>query len=308
MNRQSNMARILRVGLPMLTAIFLMTLAGARGFAQADGRSENREGPLHGNSPIKPFKIIGNVYYVGLSDQTSYLITTPQGHILLDETYEEGVPYIRKSIEQLGFKVKDIKYLLNVHAHGDHVAGLAGMKELTGAKVLVMDGDAATIANGGKDESKDGQPQWRPVRIDQTIHDGEQVKLGGVTMVAHSTPGHTKGCTSWSTVAEDNGRNYNVVFICSMRVNPGVLLVGNKKYPEIAQDFEKGFAALKNLPCDVFVAAHGNQFGMTERIKRMEQDPKTNPFIDPQGYRDYIVKYEAAFRDELQKQKAAARQ
>lgn len=287
-----------------LLAVMICAFLSVPAFSQDDGRSEDRSGPLHGNHPIKPFKIIGNVYYVGLSDQTSYLITMPQGNFLIDQTWETAVPEIRKSVEQLGFKIKDVKYLLNAHAHGDHVDGLAAMKELTGAKVLVMDGDVPAISNGGEPDSPGGK--WRPARVDQTLHDGDQIKLGGVTMVAHRTPGHTKGCTTWSTVAEENGRKYNVVFICSMRVNPGVKLVNNKSYPNIAADFEKSFATLRTLPCDIFLAAHGNQFGMLERIKRMEQNPRENPFIDPQGYKDYIVKYETAFREELKKQQAAA--
>jgi metallo-beta-lactamase class B len=268
-------------------------------------RTEDRSGPLHGNHAIKPFKIIGNVYYVGMSDQTSYLITTPQGNFLIDQTWESSVPQIRKSIEQLGFKMKDIKYLLNAHAHSDHVDGLAAMKEITGGKVLVMDGDVDAIKNGGEPGSPAGQ--FHPARIDQTLHDGDQVKLGSTTMVAHLTPGHTAGCTSWSTVAEENGKKYNVMFICSMGVNPGTILVNNPTYPNIAKDYEKGFAALKALPCDIFLSSHGNQFGLADRIERMQQNPSVNPFIDPQGYKDYIVKYETAFRTELKKQQSATK-
>ena len=293
---------LFRIAILFAVTVLLAMRFVPAGFAQSDGRSEDRSGPLHGNSPIKPFKIIGNVYYVGLSDQTSYLITTPQGHFIIDATWEGGVPEIRKSIERLGFKAKDVKYVLNAHAHSDHVAGLAALKELTGGKVLAMSGDVPTIQNGGASDSADGKPQWPPVHVDQALHDGEQLKLGGVTMVAHLTPGHTKGCTSWSTVAEENGKKYNVVFICSMRVNPGVALVNNKKYPNIAEDFQKGFNTLRSLPCDIFLASHGNQFGMTERIKRMEQNPGVNPFIDPEGYQNYIATYERAFQDELKKQ------
>ena len=167
---------------------------------------------------------------------------------------------------------------------------------------MVMAGDVPTIKDGGASDSADGKAQWPPARVDGILHDGEQLKLGGVTMVAHLTAGHTKGCTSWSTVAEENGKKYNVVFICSMRVNPGVALVNNKKYPNIAEDFQKGFDTLRSLPCDIFLASHGNQFGLTERIKRMEQNPGVNPFIDPDGYRNYIATYEKAFHDELKKQ------
>ena len=301
MKRHMPGAQLLQIAILIAVPVLLAMFSEPAGFAQSASRTADRSGPLHGNWPIKPFKIIGNVYYVGLSDQTSYLITTPEGHFLIDATWEGGVPEIRKSIEQLGFKVRDVKYLLNAHAHSDHVAGLSGMKELTGAKVLAMAADVPTIKDGGASDSADGKPQWPPVRVDQALHDREQLTLGGVTMVAHLTPGHTKGCTSWSTVAEENGKKYNVVFICSMRVNPGFALGNNKKYPNIAEDFQKGFNTLKSLPCDIFLASHGNQFGMTERIKRMEQNPGVNPFIDPEGYRNYIATYEKAFHDELKK-------
>src|SRR5262249_16602741 len=147
-----------------------------------------------------------------------FLITTPQGHFIIDATWDTAVPQIRKNVEQLGFKIKDVKYVLNAHAHSDHVAGLAAMKEATGGKTPATSGDIPTIQDGGASDSKDGKPEWPPVHVDQALHDGDQLKLGGVTMVAHLTAGHTKGCTSWSTVAEENGKKYNVVFICSMRV------------------------------------------------------------------------------------------
>src|SRR6266404_8809673 len=180
MKRRTPGAQLFRIAILAAVAVLLPLLFGPAGFAQSDGRSEDRSGPLHGNSPIKPFKIIGNVYYVGLSDQTSFLITTPQGHFLIDATWEGGVPEIRKSVEHLGFKIKDVKYVLNAHAHSDHVAGLAGMKEVTGGKVMVMAGDVPTIKDGGASDSADGKAQWPPARVDGTLHDGEQLKLGGV--------------------------------------------------------------------------------------------------------------------------------
>ena len=266
----------------------------------APGQERPREDPLHGQQPVKPFRIIGNIYYVGFSNNTSYLITTPQGHILLDPTFESAVPTIAKNIEQLGFHAKDIKIIINAHAHADHVEGLAAMKELTGAKILVMDRDAPVIADGGvSDFRSDGRQLWKPVQADHILHDGELVELGGVTLVARLTAGHTKGCTTWTTVVEENGHKYNVVFVCSMGLNPGVTLIGNEKYPTIAEDYLRSFQLLKTLPCDVFLASHADFFGLNEKLERLSEKPDKNPFIDPQGYREYLDKTQSAFQDQL---------
>jgi metallo-beta-lactamase class B len=278
-----------------VSLMFLVTLTA---FAQQD--------PLHGQHAVKPFKLMGNIYYVGLSENTSWLITTPQGNILLDPTFDGAVPYIAKNIEDLGFKVKDTKLIIQAHAHSDHIEGLARLKELTGAKVLVMSEDADVVADGGKtDFRSDGRELWKPVRPDQILHDGEKVQLGDVTMVAHKTAGHTKGCTTWSTVAEENGRKYNVLFICSMNLNNGVSLVGNKKYPAIAEDYKKSFSLLKTLPCDVFLVSHTPWFNFDEKLKRMQQGAATNPFIDPQGFKAYVAEREQVFLTQLQKEQAA---
>ena len=311
MKPKKHMTETFRISLPLIrmmlsSAIFLLSLAAVSGAAQRGGPG-SRPGPLHGQEPVKPFHIISNIYYVGFSNNASYLITTPQGHILLDPTFESALPQLRENIEQLGFHLGDIKILINAHAHLDHVEGLATMKELTGAKVLVMAEDADAIADGGKSapNNRDGSELWKPVRVDQILHDGEEVRFGGVTMVAHLTAGHTKGCTTWSTVVEENGRKYNVVFICSMGSERRTL-IGNTKYPTIAEDFAKSFNVLRGLPCDVFLASHGSFFNLQEKMKRLEQGAGPNPFIDPEGYRDFIVKYEGLFQDLLKKQRETA--
>ncbi|MBI3933993.1 MAG: subclass B3 metallo-beta-lactamase [Acidobacteria bacterium] len=287
--------------------VLLLGLAAVPGVAQTSLGGSQPQGPLHGQQAVKPFRLIGNIHYVGLSDNTSWLITSPQGHILLDPTYETAVPTIRKNIEQLGFKVTDIKYIIQAHAHGDHIEGLAAMKELTGAKVLVMPGDADSLADGGRsDVRNDGRQLWKPVRADQILRDGEEVKLGGNTMVAHLTAGHTKGCTTWTTVAEENGRKYNVIFVCSVNVNAAVPLIGNAKYPNIVEDYKKSFALLKSLPVDVFLVSHGSWFKLLDKIKRMEQGAGQNPFIDPEGYRAYVAEREKTFLTQLQKEQSGA--
>jgi metallo-beta-lactamase class B len=292
----------------LYTIVFVLCLALACATAQTpSGTPPRQDDPLHGQHPLKPFRLIGNIYYVGLSENTSFLITTPQGNILLDPTYDGAVPYISKNIEQLGFKVKDTKIVIQAHAHTDHMEGLARFKELTGAKVLVMSGDVDVVADGGKSDFRsDGRQLWKPVKADQILQDGENVRLGGVTMVAHKTAGHTRGCTTWSTVVEENGQKYNVVFICSLSLNNRVPLVGNKQYPTIADDYKKSFSFLKNFPADIFLVSHTHWFNMDEKIKRMEQGSRTNPFIDREGYRAYLADKEKEFLAQLEKEQASA--
>lgn len=248
--------------------------------------------------------VIGNVYYVGSNDLASFLITTPEGHILINSGFEATVPLIRAGVESLGFKMRDIKILLASHAHSDHVAGHALARELTGAKVYVMAGDDAVIASGGKGQYLYSTSRWKPCPVDRVLEDGEEVKLGGVTLVAHRTPGHTRGCTTWAWRVDDGGKTYDVVVIGSPNVNPGYRLVDNAAYPEIADDFERTFRVLKSLPCDVFLGAHGNYYGMAEKYERAKKGAATNPFLDPEGYRAYVAAKERAFRDILAAQRA----
>src|SRR6202521_922363 len=196
-----------------------------------------------------PHKIIGNVYYVGTKTLSSFLVVTPQGHLLIDSTYERNVPTIQKSVEQLGFKFSDIKILLGSHAHGDHQEGDALVKQLTGAQVMAMAEDVPALQAmkpGGKEHP-----------IDKILHDGDPVTLGGTTLVAHLTPGHTRGCTTWTMKVQDGGKTYDVVIVGSVNVNQGVLLVGNKEYPQIANDYVRTFKVLQSLPVAVFLGAHG---------------------------------------------------
>jgi metallo-beta-lactamase class B len=254
--------------------------------------------------PFPPHRVIGNVYYVGSKDLATYLITTPDGHILINSGYEETVPLIRASVEALGFKMKDVKILLASHAHSDHVAGHASLKELTGAKVYVMRGDDDVIASGGKGQYLYTDTRWKPCVVDRILKDGDEVKLGGETLVAHRTPGHTRGCTTWTWRVADGSKTYDVVVIGSPNVNPGYRLVDNKDYPEISDDFVETFKILKALPCDVFLGAHGDYYGMPAKYERAKEGAKTNPFIDPAGYKDYVELKEKAFREKRADQAA----
>ena len=252
-------------------------------------------------------RVVGNVYYVGSKDLASYLITTPEGHILINSGFERTVPLIRQSVESLGFKMTDIKILLASHAHSDHVAGHALMQEQTGAKVYVMRGDDGVIASGGEGQYFYTINRWKPCKVDRVLEDGEEVKLGGVTLVAHRTPGHTRGCTTWTWRTASGGKNFDVVVIGSPNVNPGYKLVDNKWYPEIAGDFAKTFEVLKKLPCDVFLGAHGGYYGMIEKYERARKDANANPFVDPEGYRNFVALKEKAFRDTLASQQPPGR-
>jgi metallo-beta-lactamase class B len=200
--------------------------------------------------------------------------------------------------------MRDVKILLASHAHSDHVAGHARMRELTGAKVYVMRGDDDVIRSGGKGQYLYADSRWPPCPVDRVLEDGEEVKLGGVTLVARVTPGHTRGCTTWTWKVADGGKDRDVVVIGSPNVNPGYKLVGNADYPEIADDFARTFRVLKALPCDVFLGAHGGYYGMVAKHERARNGPGSNPFVDPEGYRDYVLLKEKAFRDELARQRA----
>jgi metallo-beta-lactamase class B len=256
-----------------------------------------------------PYRIIGNVYYLGSQGLASYLITTKEGHILINSSLESSVPLIRESIEKLGFKFGDIKILLISHAHWDHCAGSASIKELTGAKYMVMDADVPEIEAGGKGNFQYGDSptsRYQPTKVDRVLHDGEVVKLGDAVLTAHLTPGHTKGTTTWTMKAKEGDRTYNVVIIGSPNVNAGYKLVNNALYPQIASDYERMFRILKSLPCDVFLGAHGNYYGMEAKYARMKEHA-ANPFIDPEGYKSYVAEREQTFRAELAKQTAAAK-
>jgi metallo-beta-lactamase class B len=274
--------------------------------------------PLGGNNeitqndwtePFPAFRIAGNLYYVGTKELASYLVTTPAGHILINSTLEENVPLIRRSVESLGFKFTDIKILLISHAHWDHDAGSALVKELTGAKYMMMDADVEAVESGGKTDFQyrnDPQTLYKPTKVDRVLHDGDEVKLGGSVVVAHLTAGHTKGCTTWSMTVREGPKTYNAVIVGSPNVNPGYKLVANELYPQIAEDYAKGFRLLKSLSCDVFLGAHGGYFDLATKYERFKHGT-TTAFVDPSGYKEFVAEREQAFQRELQKQQAAVR-
>jgi len=283
------------VALALLALLFLSNNASA----QADPSW---------TEPFPPFHIAGNLYYVGSKGLANYLITTPQGNILINSDLEANIPLIRASIEKLGFRFQDTKILLISHAHWDHDAGSAKIKQLTGAKYMVMDADVPVVESGGKADFQYGERAeflYKPAKVDRVLHDGDEVRLGGTVLVAHLTPGHTKGCTTWTMKVTEAGKTYEVVIVGSPNVNPGCKLVKNSAYPQIAQDYQKMFRVLKSLPCDIFLGAHGGYFDMEEKYARLKPGA-ANPFIDPAGYQKFVSDKEKEFLTELAKQQAAS--
>lgn len=258
------------------------------------------------NQPFPAHRVIANVYYVGSSDLATFLITTPAGHFLINSGFEETVPLIQAGVEKLGFHFKDIKILLSGQAHIDHVGGHALARKLTRARVMVMAGDDGVVSSGGVgDFQYEQQAHWKPCPVDRVLHDGETVALGGVTLVAHHTPGHTKGCTTFTLTADDHGKPYHVVIVGSANANTGYRLVNNAKYPEIAEDFARTFRVLKSLECDVYLGSHGSYYGMAEKFARVKAGAQ-NPFIDPQGYRNFVQQREQTYLADLASQRAKA--
>ncbi len=253
---------------PLLT-LALLCLIATMSFAS----SAIAQNSVDWTTPFPPHRVVGNVYYVGSKGLASYLITTPEGHILINSSMEANVPLIQASMEKLGFKFSDMKILLISHAHWDHCAGSARLKELTGAKYMVMDGDVPVVESGGKTDFQYGNSPdnlYKPAKVDRVLHDGDEVKLGGVVLVAHIDAGAHQGLHDLDDEGStDGGKTYDVVIVGSPNVNPGYKLVNNAAYPQIAQDYEQMFRVLKSLPCDVFLGAHGDYYGMEEKFARM---------------------------------------
>lgn len=215
---------------------------------------------------------------------------------------------IQQSVEKLGFRFSDIKILLISHAHFDHDAGAARIKKLTGAKYMVMDADVPVVESGGRNDFAYAHTPgmlYPAAKVDRILHDGDTVSLGDSVLKAHLTPGHTKGCTTWTMKVREGSESYDTVIVGSPNVNEGYNLVSNATYPQIASDYEKTFEVLRSLHCNVFLGAHGSYYDMESKYARMTGG--ANPFIDPKGYENYVNEREQAFRAELARQQAAAR-
>lgn len=258
-------------------------------------------------NPFPPFRIAGNLYYVGTDDLASYLIVTPKGNILINSDLEANVPMIKNSIEELGFKFSDTKILLISHAHLDHAGGSQLIQQETKAKYLVMAEDVPEVESGGKSDfnyADDPSMYFTATKVDGVLHDGDKVELGGAVLTAHLTAGHTKGCTSWTMQVIDHGKPYQVVMVGSIGVNPGYKLVNNSNYPIIADDYKHAIKELKSLPCDIFLGAHARFFDLDKKYDLLNHS-SVNPFIDPEGYKKHVAQKEQEFYAELEKQRAS---
>jgi metallo-beta-lactamase class B len=253
--------------------------------------------------PFPAFKLIGNVYWVGTYDLSTYLVTTNAGHVLINTGFEDTVPLIAEGVEKLGFKMSDVQILTATHAHGDHVAEL---KRLTGAQLLMSEADAVLLEDGGVSDFRFGDPRnpsFEPVPVDRRLKDQDTIVLGGMTVTAHHHPGHTKGATSFTLTVREGGRDYRVVIANMGSINPGVTVSGMPNYPTIGDDYARTFAAQKALPVDVFLASHAAQFRMHDKYKAGDAyDP--NRFVDPQGYREAVERLETTYREQLARERA----
>jgi metallo-beta-lactamase class B len=257
-------------------------------------------------TPLAPFRIADNLYYVGSQDLASYLVVTPKGDILINSSLQTSPALIQISVEQLGFRFSDIKILLISHAHADHDAGSAEVKRLTGAKYMVMDGDVPVVESGGAQDFAYPKDLYPAVKVDRVLHDGDQVSLGGAVLVAHKTPGHTRGCTTWTMRAVIGGQPRDVVIVGSWNVNPGYRLVDRPgapaSYPGIAADYEHSFVIWKSLPCDVFLGAHGAYFDMLAKLGQAKAGAGETVWLDAEGYKAAVAERQQAFEAELKKQ------
>lgn len=257
------------------------------------------------SEPFPAHRIAGNLYYVGSRGLASYLIATPEGHVLINSSLATSPPMIAASVAKLGFRFEDVKVLLVSHAHWDHNAGSAEIKKRTGAKYMVMEPDVGVTEDGGRSDffyGKSPGSHYPPASVDRVLHDGDEVKLGGTVLTAHLTPGHTKGCTTWTMKVTEDGATYDVVIVGSTNVNAGFKLVNNGAYPGIAEDYQRTFRVLKSLHCDIFLGAHGDYYGLEKKFARMTPGGP-NVFIDPKGYAAYVEEREAAFLAEWKRQR-----
>jgi metallo-beta-lactamase class B len=255
--------------------------------------------------PFAAHRVVGNIYYVGTYDLASFLVVTPAGNVLINGGLADSVPLMRKSVADLGFQWKDIRWMLTTQAHYDHVAAFAEIQRTTGARLLATAADAVLLEDGGKSDFHFGAPEFNyaPVNVAERIQDGQTLKFGGTEITVHLHPGHTKGSASYAIPVTEGGRTYRVLIANIGTINPGVKLVGNAKYPGIAQDYAKTFEKQKALTCDIFLSSHASQYGLHRKYASgAAYDPVR--FVDPSGYQQAVAAAEAAYRKQLAKERA----
>jgi metallo-beta-lactamase class B len=257
--------------------------------------------------PFPPFRIVGNVYWVGSYDLATYLIVTPQGNLLINTGVGDTAAQIKASVEQLGFNLSDTKILTATHGHFDHVAGLAALKRMTGARLMVSEPDKELLESGGKSDFRFGDTpsaRFEPVKVDGTFKDSDTISLGGTVLTAHHHPGHTKGATSFTLNVQESGKTYRVVIANMGSINPGVTVSGMPKYPGIGEDYARTFKAQKDMQIDVWLASHASQFKLHEKYKPGDA---FNPdrFVDPQGFKAAVEQLEKLYQAQLARERAA---
>jgi metallo-beta-lactamase class B len=262
------------------------------------------QSPEEWRRPFAAHRVIGNVYYVGTYDLACFLIVTPQGNILINTGLEDSPPLIRKSITDLGFKLEDVRWLMTTQAHYDHVGAMAVMKRLTGARVLASQADAVLLEDGGKSDFHFGPEYgYAPVKVDERIADGQKLRLGGVELTAYVHGGHTRGSLSYGLTVHEGGKDYRVLIANMGSINPGVKLLHNARYPEIANDYARTFERQKALACDVFLSSHASQYGLHKKYTPgAAYDP--GRFVDPAGYRAAVESAENSYRRQLAEERA----
>nr|AGD93294.1 class B beta-lactamase [uncultured bacterium]AGD93319.1 class B beta-lactamase [uncultured bacterium] len=288
-------------------ALRIITVIGCAAAVLLHGPAANGQANEAWTRPFPPFKLIGNIYWVGSYDLSTYLVTTPQGHILINTGVGDTAQRIKAGVEQLGFKMADVKILTATHGHWDHVAGLAALKKMTGAALVASEPDKELLESGGKSDFRFGnvESSWfEPVKVDRTFADGGTLSLGGTTLTTHLHPGHTRGATSFTTEVRENGKTYRVVIANLGSINPGVTVTGMPAYPGIERDYARTFAAQRAMTIDVFLASHASQFGMHEKYK--PGDPYTpDRFVDPKGFLAAVTRLEKLYLDQVAKERAA---
>lgn len=253
------------------------------------------------DAPSEPFRIAGNVYSVGTEGIGVYLITSPTGHILLDGATEKGALVVEANIKSLGFKLSDVKYIIETHAHFDHVGGVAKLKADSGAAFVASAGDRKALESGAHDgDNENGPARFPAITVDRVIGDGERLVLDGISVKAHLTPGHTKGCTTWTTDVTEKGVRYSVLFYCSASV-AGNALVGNRAHPDIVADYRKSFATFKSLKADIPLSNHPFQIDMAKK-RAAQKAGKADAFVDREALPELVATQEKAFKTELKRQ------
>jgi len=285
---------VVTTGLLMTIAATMAAQPPVQPLSQEEMFRRNVGSPEDQVTPFPPHKIVGNLYYVGTRSLAAFLVVTPEGHILINTNWERAVEGLRSSVEGLGFAFSDIQIIIGSHAHADHMEGDALVKQMTGARVMAMAEDVPALERM--------RPGGKPHPVDRVLHDGSTVTLGGTTLTARLTPGHSRGCTTWTAWIEEDGDRHEVAIVGSMGSNPSFQFVNNPDNPTIVDQYRQGFRVLRSLRPDIPLGSHPAMYGMAEKYQRLGDGP--NPFVDPDGYWEELDAVEALFLEVLAEQEA----